>query len=87
MGQNNKDGGADYETHIFQSRVLFFFPPGRREGRKSDREVLRAATGGGGIDQYEQIITGASVPVCKECDIAEAGDGGEEINGLLFVDP
>lgn len=47
--------------------------------------MLRAATGGG-IDQYEQIITKASVPVCKECDIAEVGDGGEEINGLLFVD-
>lgn len=54
-------------------------------------EVLRAAMGlgggRGGIDQYEQIITGASVPACKECDIAEVGDGREEINGLLFVDP
>lgn len=44
-------------------------------------------TNRGGIDQYEQIITGPSVLVCKECDIAEVGDGREEINGLLFVDP
>lgn len=53
-------------------------------GKKAtERRKRKRRKTGGGFDRYKQIIT---VPMCRECDIAEVGTAGKRsMGGFLLI--